>query len=97
MALAPTGILDGRKATCYPGFENRFGKAIIFSDDRVTADGNLITSRGPGTALEFALALAGRLAGSEVQEDLARRMLAPASTSWHEMSGRIERQGPQSR
>lgn len=75
VALAPTGILDGRTATCYPGFENRFGKAIVFSPDRVVVDGNITTSRGPGTALEFALELAGRLAGAEVQKELSERML----------------------
>lgn len=75
VALAPTGILDGRKATCYPGFENRFGKAIVFSPDRVVIDGNITTSRGPGTALEFALALANRLAGAEMAAELGKRML----------------------
>lgn len=75
VALASTGILDGRKATCFPGFESRFGQAIVFSPDRVVVDGNITTSRGPGTALEFALALAGRLAGAEVQQELSDRML----------------------
>ncbi len=75
VALASTGILEGRKATCFPGFESRFGQAIDFSPDRVVVDGNITTSRGPGTALEFALALAGRLAGAEVQQELSERML----------------------
>jgi len=78
VALAPTGILDGRKATCYPGFENRFGQAVVFSSDRVVIDGHITTSRGPGTALEFALALAGQLAGSAMQEELSEGMLARA-------------------
>lgn len=78
VALASTGILDGRKATCFPGFESRFGQAIVFSPDRVVVDGNITTSRGPGTALEFALALAGRLAGAEMQQDLSERMLVKA-------------------
>lgn len=76
VALAPTGILDGRTATCYPGFENHFGKAIVFSDDRVVADGNVITSRGPGTALEFSLALAASLAGADTEKEVSQRMLA---------------------
>lgn len=78
LALAPTGILDGRTATCYPGFEKHFGRAIEFSRDRVVTDGNVITSRGPGTALEFALTLAGRLASEEVQAKLTEGMLAGA-------------------
>ena len=76
VALAPTGILDGRKATCYPGFEARFNEAIQFSAERVIADGNVVTSRGPGTALEFALTLAGRLAGAETAAELTEGMLA---------------------
>lgn len=76
VALAPTGILDGRRATCYPGFERRFSDAITFVAERVIADGNIITSRGPGTALEFALALAEALAGPERAQELRERMLA---------------------
>lgn len=75
VALASTGILDGRKATCYPSFESRFGKAIIFSPDRVVVDRNIITSRGPGTALEFALALAQTLTGLETARGLRERIL----------------------
>lgn len=78
VALAPTGILDGRQATCYPGFEERFGDAITFSDDRVIADGNVTTSRGPGTALEFALALAKTLVDAETARELGERMLVKA-------------------
>jgi 4-methyl-5(b-hydroxyethyl)-thiazole monophosphate biosynthesis len=78
VALAPTGILDGRMATCYPGFESRFGGSIVFSGERVVADGNVMTSRGPGTAFEFALALAERLAGGEVRKALTEGMLVKA-------------------
>lgn len=76
VALAPTGILDGRRATCYPGFEKRFSQATTFAQGRVVVDGNLITSRGPGTALEFALVLAEALAGSGAADELSDRMLA---------------------
>lgn len=73
VVLAPLGLLDGKKATCYPGFEDRFGEETVFSEDRVVEDGRLITSRGPGTATEFALALVARLGGDA--DEVARAML----------------------
>lgn len=76
LALAPTGILDGRRATCYPGFEDRFPPAVVFAQERVISDGHVTTSRGPGTALEFSLALADRLAGRETARQLSEGMLA---------------------
>ncbi|OGX05482.1 MAG: hypothetical protein A3G87_09765 [Omnitrophica bacterium RIFCSPLOWO2_12_FULL_50_11] len=81
LALAPAGILDGKKATCYPGFEQNFAKSVTFSEDRVVVDGNVITSRGPGSALEFALELVDRLAGSEKARELRSALLViPAGT-----------------
>ncbi len=75
MALAAAGVLDGRRATCYPGFEDRLAGATV-ADAPVVEDGPVVTSRGPGTALAFALALVARLRGSEVRDALARGMLA---------------------
>lgn len=57
MVLAEAGILKGRSATIYPGMEDRL-KGASYVDERVVIDGNLVTSKGPGTAMEFALALA---------------------------------------
>lgn len=54
--LGGLGILDGRKACCYPGFEGKLGSAEAVSDP-VTRDGQVITSRGMGTAIPFALKL----------------------------------------
>ena len=78
VVLAPQGYLDGRKATCYPGFEGRFGSKISFSSDRVVADGNVITSRGPGSAFEFALELVERLVSPAKAAALSEVMLAAA-------------------
>jgi 4-methyl-5(b-hydroxyethyl)-thiazole monophosphate biosynthesis len=75
MALAGFGVLDGKKATCYPGFEKHFPASAIFSEERVVVDGALVTSRGPGTALEFALAVVELLADTSTAEDLAGGML----------------------
>jgi 4-methyl-5(b-hydroxyethyl)-thiazole monophosphate biosynthesis len=63
IVLAPTGILNGKKATAYPGMEDEFPKEVRFSKDKVVTDGNVITSRGPGTALLFALAIVENLLG----------------------------------
>ena len=76
--LAPLGILDGKKATCYPGCESDLSKKTVHSNERVVEDGNIITSQGPGTALEFALAIAVRLAGKEMAETVRGKMLIPS-------------------
>ena len=73
--LAPLGILDGKKATCYPGSESAFSKKTVHSKERVVVDGNMITSQGPGTALEFALAIATQLVGKEIAENVRGKML----------------------
>jgi 4-methyl-5(b-hydroxyethyl)-thiazole monophosphate biosynthesis len=71
--LEAAGILAGKRATCYPGEEI---PSAEFSFDRVVEDDNVITSRAAGTALEFALVLARRLAGHETATQLRQRMLA---------------------
>jgi 4-methyl-5(b-hydroxyethyl)-thiazole monophosphate biosynthesis len=73
IALDAAGVLRGKRATSYPGFEL---PSAEYSEDRVVGDGNVVTSRGPGTALEFALELVRRLAGAERAEALAQGMLA---------------------
>ena len=78
LVLAPNGILNGRKATCYPGFEKNFSSEVNFSLERVIVDGHVITSRGPGSALEFALQLVEVLAGKEKAQSLSQGLLAKA-------------------
>lgn len=56
--LGQRGLLKGRKATCYYGFENQLFDADVIIDKPVVCDGNIITSRGCGTAFEFAFTLA---------------------------------------
>jgi 4-methyl-5(b-hydroxyethyl)-thiazole monophosphate biosynthesis len=58
VALAPHGLLDDKQATGYPGTQDKLPKPL---DRRVVADGNCITSQGPGTALEFAIELVRQL------------------------------------
>lgn len=76
LTFAHYGLLDGRRATCYPSFERHFGPAVRHSEERVVADGPIVTSRGPGTALEFSLKLAGLLAGADTAAALTEGMLA---------------------
>lgn len=57
IALAAAGALRGRQATAYPGFEDQLGAEVELRPGDVVRDGPIITSRGPGTALAFALAL----------------------------------------
>jgi 4-methyl-5(b-hydroxyethyl)-thiazole monophosphate biosynthesis len=77
IALGKAGVLSGRRATSYPGFESELTGATC-SSDRIVMDGNLVTSRGPGTALEFSLELAGRLAGRAMEGRLRTAMLVAA-------------------
>lgn len=54
--LGHKGLLDGKKATCYTGFETQLGNAVV-SEEPVCVDGNIITSRGAGTAMQFSFEL----------------------------------------
>lgn len=69
------GLLEGKEAICYPGFEKELTGARI-SDKRVVRDGNVITAAGMGVALEFGLALVEVLKGKETAEGLRRAVLA---------------------
>jgi len=64
LVFGKAGLLAGRKFTCYPGFENEITGAD-FSTERVVQDANMITSRGPGTAAEFSIAVIEYLLGKE--------------------------------
>jgi len=73
--LATAGLLDGKQATSFPGALAPFNN-IDLQGTAIVEDGNLITSRGPGTAMDFALTLAERLVGKakrvEVEATLQR-------------------------
>ncbi|MDR1042335.1 MAG: DJ-1/PfpI family protein [Clostridiales Family XIII bacterium] len=74
VVLAPFGIIDGRKATGYPGFDDNMDKVILTAGD-VVKDDNIITSKGPATAMTFALALVEELCGKEKRDELAKDLL----------------------
>jgi protein deglycase len=82
VVLASAGLLAGKAATAHPVFTDKLGQEARTASvaARVVVDGNLITSRGPGTALEFALALVDILLGSaKAAEVAAPLVLAPAA------------------
>jgi len=64
MVLAEAGLLKGKQATSYPGFLDGL-PGVTISAAAVVQDGTVLTSRGPGTAMDFALALVEALAGTE--------------------------------
>lgn len=75
IALERAGVLTGKAATSYPGFDL---PSAQYSEARVVDAGQIITSRGPGTALGFALRLVERLVSSEAATQLGDRMLVAA-------------------
>jgi 4-methyl-5(b-hydroxyethyl)-thiazole monophosphate biosynthesis len=67
--LAAAGLLDGKRATSFPGSLDEFPK-VSRQPQAVVEDGKLITSRGPGTAMDFALTLVERLAGKTKRDEV---------------------------
>ena len=76
VVMAPIGLLDNKAATCYPGDQIDFAKSTKYKDEAVVADGNIITSQGPGTAIEFAFAIVEKLIGKDTVKNLRKRVLA---------------------
>jgi len=74
MVLAEAGVLQGKHATSYPSCRDRVHGAL-YEEKTVVTDGNILTSRGPGTALHFSLALVERLAGREKAQAIKEAML----------------------
>ena len=77
MVLAEAGLLEGKQATSYPGFLDAL-PGIQLSTATVVKDGQVLTSRGPGTAMDFALALIEVLAGPEKRQQVEAPLLRPA-------------------
>lgn len=75
MVLGKRGYLEGKRATCYPGFEEHLHGATVTAE-RVVTDGNVITAAGMGVAVEFGLALVTALCGKEKAAELLHAILA---------------------
>ena len=79
MVLAAAGVLAGREATSHPSVRQKLGDARVVDAPRVVRDGTVVTSQGPGTALEFALALVEDLVDPETARELGQAMLVAGS------------------
>ncbi|GMV99940.1 MAG: thiazole biosynthesis protein ThiJ [Candidatus Hydrogenedentota bacterium] len=76
MVLAAAGLLDGKRATCYPGvFENLNMPDVKSTGAAVERDGTIITSRGPGTAMDFALALIEAICGKAKRDTVEKGLV----------------------
>ncbi len=75
MVFGNLGLLKGKKATCYPGFEDELHGAII-TGNNVEQVGNIVTGKGAGVAIAFALKIVEMLKGKEEAEKLAEKMIA---------------------
>lgn len=75
MVLGGLGLLEGRNATCYPGFEQYLKGAHLQTGKAVVTDGNITTGRGPAFSIPFALELAGILKGAQVRGEVEKALL----------------------
>ena len=73
--LGKMGLLCGKEAICYPGFEGYLDGATL-SKEKVVRDGKIITAAGMGVALEFALCIVETLLGKEKADEIARQVIA---------------------
>ncbi|OBR95043.1 MULTISPECIES: DJ-1 family glyoxalase III [Clostridium] len=74
IVLKKAGIIENKKVTSYPGYENDIAP-VSYSEDVVVQDGNIITSRGPATAMHFAFKILENLADKDTLEKLKKDML----------------------
>ncbi|MBU1664355.1 MAG: DJ-1/PfpI family protein [Gammaproteobacteria bacterium] len=78
IALAQAGLLEGKRATSYPGFVEKLGLPnTTCLDDPVVVDGKVATSRGPGTAMDFALTLIELLVGKPTRDRVEAGLVRP--------------------
>jgi len=75
LALKKNGIGLGKKLTSYPTSKEQLKDSYNYQEDRVVVDGNLITSRGPGTATEWSLRILEELLGKDKADQIAKEML----------------------
>jgi len=75
VVLAPLGILEGKKATCYPGFENVLAENnATYTGNLFTVDGNVTTGEGPAAAFPFAYELLAQLVNKQTADQIAEGM-----------------------
>lgn len=67
IVLGLAGVLQGKKAVCFPGFENELKGAVI-SNSFIEVDGRIVTAKGPGCAILFSLKLIELISGREISD-----------------------------
>lgn len=78
--LANAGILDGRSATGYPGTLSSLDfPRVRVLDEPVVVDSGVVTSRGPGTAMDFALSLIELLVGRDLRDSVESKLVRPGA------------------
>jgi len=75
MVLGGMGLLEGKRATCYPGMEGYLKGAILHTQEAVVVDGLITTGKGPGFTFGFALELLIQLKGNVVADGVAGQLL----------------------
>ena len=79
-ALAQAGLLNNKRVTSFPGsLDPASAENMHYLEDSVVIDGKVITSRGPGTAMDFALSLIELLAGKNKRDEVERPLQRPAA------------------
>jgi protein deglycase len=73
--LSGLGLIEGKRVTSHPSVDGALGK-VSYSEARVVIDGTVVTSRSPGTAMEFAMALVALLAGQEKVDEVNKGVMA---------------------
>ncbi len=73
--LGALSLLNGKRGTCFTGFESKC-TGMTYTGERVETDGRIITSRGAGTALDFALAIIEMLCGKAKADEIKSAILA---------------------
>jgi protein deglycase len=77
LVLQRAGVLDALSVTCHPGVRAELDPGVRFTGERVTFDGGLLTSQGPGTAFEFALAAVRHQDGDAAADAAAEGLVLP--------------------
>ena len=73
--LSAIGLTTGKKITSHPSVKSELQNEL-YKEDRVVVDGQIITSRSPGTAMEFAMKLVEILVGKEIVEEINKGVMA---------------------
>ncbi len=76
MILGKRGLLEGKRAVCFPGFEGELAGAKVEANEKVVRDGSIITAKGMGVALEFGLELVSLLKGKDAADRIKKSVQA---------------------